>query len=119
MRILKIFGILVLSFGAVFCSDAAFARTINVGVVIDGHTPNSSTLLEMIDEETRKLLPEGDQINFVEKNIHDGNWNNSTIRQKFATLLEAPDADAILAVGPVASQIAAANENLKKPVSIP
>lgn len=116
MRILKIFGILVLTLGAIFCSNTGFARTINVGVISDGHTSNSSTLLEMIDEETRKLLPEGDQINFAEKNIHDGNWNISAIRQKFEALLASPDADVILAIGPVASQIAAAHENLKKPV---
>ena len=83
MKILKIFAILVLTFGAVFFANTGFARTINVGVIIDGRTPNSSTLLEMIDEETRKLLPEGDQINFAEKNIHDGNWDISAIRQKF------------------------------------
>ena len=116
MRILKIFGILVLTLGAIFCSNTGFARTINVGVISDGHTSNSSTLIEMIDEETRKLLPEGDQINFAEKNIHDGNWNISAIRQKFEALLASPDADVILTIGPVASQIAAAHENLKKPV---
>ncbi|HMM60979.1 MAG TPA: hypothetical protein PKC25_12705, partial [Candidatus Rifleibacterium sp.] len=75
MKVLKVLGILTLSLAAIFCSNADFARTISVGVIVDGRTQNSSTLLEMIDEETRKLLPEGDQIEF--KNIHDGNWNNA------------------------------------------
>ena len=114
MKVLKVLGILTLSLTAILCSNAAFARTISVGVIVDGRTQNSSTLLEMIDEETRKLLPEGDQIEF--KNIHDGNWNNAVIRQKFEALHTASDTDAILAVGPVASQIAAAREKLKKPV---
>ncbi len=101
---IKILAFLLLM---ILSGNSAFARIINVGVATDGLTENTEALLSAIDEEIKKLIPETDQVILAKDNVLHGGWQIDRIEQSIDTLMKANEVDAILAIGPVTSQLQA------------
>ncbi|HNX74361.1 MAG TPA: TolC family protein [Candidatus Rifleibacterium sp.] len=92
------------------------AREIRVGVVADGLTDNTRTLLNAMDAEIKKLVPDTDQVIFAESMVKNGNWQVESIKAAIDELLKSSDVDAVLTLGPIASHLVAHYEKLAKPV---
>ncbi|MDD3146536.1 MAG: hypothetical protein PHD82_04485, partial [Candidatus Riflebacteria bacterium] len=100
----------------ILSGQIAFARVIKVGVVTDGQTENTAALLNAVDGEIKKLVPESDEVQFEPELIKHGTWKIGNIQNALDSLLKNTDVDAILAVGPLASQLASTRGSYARPV---
>ncbi len=107
--ILLILGVMLL------CGVNAFAADLKVGVVIDGANAGVNELIEVTEEEIRRLISDTDTISFDDSFLIDGNWNLEKINAAVSVLNREKRVDVILAVGPVSSHVVAGSKKLSKP----
>lgn len=105
----------LLLLGAVLFSVGLSAETLKVGVICDGDTKEMNSLLALTQEEIRKLIPDTDNVEFVESLLKSGEWNNKTADQAIEGLLTDKNADVVLAVGPVVSHLLASRKKFSRP----
>ncbi len=95
------FTILVLLFAL---TASLYAGELRVGVVIDGPSAATSSLLAVIEEEAKKLVDESEQVIFSESLLRSGDWSVENTRKAVQAFLDDRQVNIVFAVGPVASQ---------------
>ncbi len=92
------------------------AKTIRVGVLLDGPVKREYVPLDQIIKETQDLNKNEFNIEFPDNKFKHGNWQVDGIKKELINLLNDPSVDLIIANGILGSQQAAQIKNLNKPV---
>jgi outer membrane protein TolC len=93
----------------------AFAQTLKVGIVLDGPSKALTDLVDSIDNEVKKLLSEDELIEISKNNIQIGKFTESSIKSELEKLYRNKKIDAIIALGPVASDLICHQKSFSKP----
>ena len=97
-------------------SNLGFAKTLRVGIVFDGPSDNTLSFVQDIEEELPNTLLANDKVVFPNEARVAGKFDVAKIKDGFNQLIGNNNVDAILAIGPVASHIAATFDKYPKPV---
>jgi len=95
------------------------AKVINIGIVSDGPVEHGSWSSELFKSELLLLTGTDFDVRFPEVKQLDGAWSAKRIEAAHRQLQEDPEVDMVLAVGYVASAIAAHHRPLRKPTFAP
>lgn len=106
MRILLIFLIL----------NGAFAKTLDVGIVLDKSLEESKTILDLINKNLQVVIENPKAVVISPKNILAGNGEIPLIKENFQKIMTVKNLNLIIAIGPVSSLISAETPKLEKPV---
>ncbi len=96
--------------------SSSFAKNLRVGIVFDGPSDNTLTFIQSIEEELPNTLLDNDKVLFPCDLRVAGKFNINVIKAGLAQLMTNKNVDAILAIGPVSSHIAATLDKYPKPV---
>ncbi len=97
-------------------TNLCLAKTLKVGIVFDGPSDNTLNFVRDIEEELPNTLLANDKVIFPNEARVAGKFNINTIKNGINQLISDKNVDAILAIGPVASHIAATIDKYPKPV---
>ncbi|MFI5390877.1 MAG: hypothetical protein ACHQYQ_05895, partial [Bacteriovoracales bacterium] len=106
MRILLIFLIL----------NGAFAKTLNVGIVLDKSLEESKAILDLINKNLQVVIENPKAVVISPNNILAGNGEITKIKENFQKIMAVKNLNLIIAIGPVSSLISAESPKLEKPV---
>lgn len=110
-RSIRIFILFLMCLGISF---PGFAKTLNVGIVFDGPSDSTLAFVSCIDNELPNAISRDNEVVFKEK--FAGKFDSNNIKSGLTKLMNAKDIDVVLAIGPVASHIAANMDKYNKPV---
>ncbi len=112
-----IFPLIFLSLASMPLAMAARLPVINIAIVFDGPAPEGANNESQLVKQELLALTEGEfDVRFPDELLVRGDWTRSSIKVALVKLLRDSNVDLILALGPVASDIAAHQSNLSKPV---
>jgi len=94
----------------------AQSQSVVIGVVTDGPYERHPDLVERFRQEATALLSIDFDVRVPEDKVLAGDWTLAGIGGALDRLLLDPDVDAVVALGPLASHVAALRTNLAKPV---
>ncbi|MBQ3643636.1 MAG: TolC family protein [Candidatus Riflebacteria bacterium] len=94
----------------------SFAKTLRVGIVFDGPSDNTLNFVHDIEEELPNTLLPNDKVVFPSDSRVAGKFDVNKIKAGLSQLMINKNVDAVLAIGPVASHLAANLDNYQKPV---
>ncbi len=97
-------------------TNLSAAKTIRVGVLLDGPVKREYIPLDQIISEIQDLNKDEFNIEFPADKIKHGNWQVTNIRNELLNLLGDPNIDVIITNGILGSQQAAQINNLNKPI---
>ena len=95
------------------------ANAKNVAILFDGHVPYWNKFIRDIKKEVSILTKDKLQVSIPSRYIADGRWSKKNIYKKFEDLMNNPNVDIIVTMGPVSSDLAIKKSFLKKPVLAP
>jgi ABC-type uncharacterized transport system substrate-binding protein len=106
---------------ALFCtllvlSNYACARTVHIGIVLDGTSKRETIPMEQIKQEIINLNQGEFDIDFPANKVINANWQLDKIRQAIKTLIQDKTIDLIITDGLLSSHEAAHFKSLSKPV---
>ena len=116
MRVFHNFRFTVVLFLFIGITNLCLAKTLKVGIVFDGPSDNTLNFIHDIEEELPNTLLANDKVIFPNEARVAGKFNINTIKNGINQLIADKNVDAILAIGPVASHIAATIDKYPKPV---
>jgi len=130
MKKIIICNILLLLFQFTFVSDVfaedskmSALQTITIGLIIDGsinREADKQSDPRMIFINELKTLTKGEfELNLPESKQIDGQWSREQINKGLQSLQDDSEVDMVLALGWMASQIAATSPELRKPTFAP
>ncbi|MCB9488640.1 MAG: TolC family protein [Deltaproteobacteria bacterium] len=102
--------------GALRAQDKPLLR---VGTLVDGPGPGVEEFRGEFEREIEVLLSGEYQVVFPEDARLDGDWTLAKARENVERLLDAPNVDAVVAVGVLSSFAAATHGSYSKPVIAP
>ena len=115
--IFLIFPLVFFSLVSMSLAEAARLPVINIGIVFDGPAPERENDIGQLVKQEILALTEGEfDVRFPNELHVRGEWTRSSIKVALGKLLRDPRVDLILALDPVASDIAAHQPTLSKPV---
>ncbi len=94
----------------------AAADPMHVGVVFDGQATVTRQLFDLVRQETLTLTEGEFDVRFEERHVRYGDWTVRSIDAAVESLLEDPEVDLVLALGPLASHTFCCRDPLPKPV---
>ncbi len=95
-------------------SFPGYTKTLNVGIVFDGPSDNTLAFVSSINDELPNALSSDDEVVFKEK--FAGKFDTNQIKSGLTRLMNDKTIDTVIAIGPVASHIAATLDKYSKPV---
>ena len=95
-------------------SFPGLAKTLNVGIVFDGPSDSTLAFVSSINDELPNALSSDDEVVFKEK--FAGKFDTNQIKSGLTKLMNDKSIDTVIAIGPVASHIAATLDKYNKPV---
>jgi outer membrane protein TolC len=113
-----VFKLTFLCFLSAF-SSYTIARSINIGIVLDGTSKRESLPIEQIKQEIIKLNQGEFSIHFPAAKVINADWQLDKIRTAINTLNQDKSVDLIITQGLMASHEAAHFNGLNKPVIAP
>jgi outer membrane protein len=99
--------------------DARAAKSVNIGIVIDGHMEHPGMSLKSFKDELLTLTKGDFHVRFPEDKQLDGEWSVKKITAAFRKLQNDPEVDMVLAFGFVSGAIAGVSQHLNKPTFAP
>lgn len=97
-------------------SSIGFTKTLKVGIVFDGPSDNTLNFVNDIEEELPNTLLPNDKVVFPSDSRVAGKFDVNKIKDGLNQLMVNKNVDAVLAIGPVASHLAANLDKYSKPV---
>jgi outer membrane protein TolC len=116
MKVFRNIRFIAVLFFLIGISNLSFAKTLRVGIVFDGPSDNTLNFVHDIEEELPNTLLANDKVIFPSDGRVAGKFDVNIIKAGMTQLMINKNVDAILAIGPVASHIAANMDNYPKPV---
>lgn len=95
------------------------AKTIKIGIIVDGISKREILPIEQIKQEIISLNQGEFEIEFPEEKVLNGNWQLDKIRSAIATLHNDKNIELIITQGLLSSHEAGHFKSLKKPVIAP
>ena len=116
MKVSRNIRFIAILFFLIGISNLSFAKTLRVGIIFDGPSDNTLNFVHDIEEELPNTLLANDKVIFPSDGRVAGKFDVNIIKAGMTQLMINKNVDAILAIGPVASHIAANMDNYPKPV---
>ncbi len=122
MKNLTLFS--MLSCLAMHTAEAAEPRTfsdgtVDVSVLVDGPWQSNDTVVALVMEEILALTRGEFDVRFPEDKRVTAEWTGKSVEAGLEAMLADPEVDVVLAMGTIASHLAANHEGLDKPVFAP
>ena len=119
-RILRAAVLVALAAGtAALPAGAQQRRPVTIGVVTDGPLVRFGELVTRIEQETSVLLENRFEVHMGADARTQGDFTLAGVEAALERLLSRADVDLVVAIGPVAGQVAAQHPGLPKPVVAP
>ncbi len=116
MKVFRNIRLIAALFLFVGISSLSFAKTLKVGIVFDGPSDTTLNFVHDIEEELPNTLLANDKVIFPNESRVAGKFDVTIIKAGLNQLINNKNVDAILAIGPVASHLAATLDKYPKPV---
>ncbi len=116
MKLSRKIRLIAVSFLFIGISSLCMAKTLRVGIVFDGPSDNTLTFVHDIEEELPNTLLANDKVVFPLDSRIAGKFDVNKIKVGLNQLMSEKNVDAVLAIGPVASHLAATLDKYSKPV---
>ncbi len=97
-------------------SSSIIAKSIKIGIIIDGNIKKEIVDIQKIKQEIITLNKGEFDISFPADKVINANWELKKIRAAITTLIQDKNVDLIIAQGLISSHEAAQFKHLKKPV---
>ncbi len=108
--------VILILLASILSLECQAAKSINIGIIIDGPMERQMLPLSAIKQEMTELTRDEFTVQFPEDKVIDGGWTLAGIQSAIEQLMNDPSVDLILANGLLASHQAAKNKILAKPV---
>jgi len=108
----------ILVFACALISTAQ-AKTVKIGVVVDGPWERNAEILELFQTEIRALLESDYTVEFPASAILTADWSPTRVRAHLDALYSDQDIDVVIAMGVMASHDASHRGPLPKPTVAP
>ncbi len=99
-----------------FAIQAAGDDEVRVGVVFDGEASVTGQLFDLVKQEVLTLTEGEFDVRFETGDVRYGDWTVRSIDAVVQSLLDDPEVDLVIALGPLSSQTFCCREALPKPV---
>ncbi len=106
----------LLAAGLLVATPAAGDDPVRVGFVFDGRATATRLLFDQVKQEILTLTEGEFDVRFAEQDLLFGEWTVRSIDASIDVLLEDPEIDLVIALGPLASHTFCCREVLPKPV---
>ncbi len=116
MKLSRSFRLTAIFFMVLGISHSAYSKNLNVGIVFDGPSEHTLSLVQSIEDELPNTLIKEDKIIFPKENRVAGKFDTNKIKTGINQLMNNKNVDAILAIGPVASHLISTLDSYSKPV---
>ena len=111
-----LYGVLVFLFLLFLSHSPLLAKPLNTAVVYDGPHESFVALRRLIEQESAKLLPDGQGLYLKPENIVSADWNRQNSKRLLDKFEKDSAIDLILAIGAVSSKNAVGMKSHRKPV---
>jgi outer membrane protein TolC/ABC-type uncharacterized transport system substrate-binding protein len=100
-------------------AQAQDAPIVSIGVLIDGESERTITLLDLLRTEVEALTKNEYDLRFPAEKMVVADWTRAGVEIGMGQLLADPEVDIVLAVGSIAADVAAGRAVFPKPVIAP